>query len=138
MRTFTILLLGILLAGTSASVSFGQNVSWVKLGETSRNLGVDNANMFPSGDAGAMSELKFKCKNVAIKVSRVVIGFRDGSSQNVALNHQFTAGGECPSITLNCTNCIITKIQVFYQGTATENRSAVIEAWAKPGTAPRK
>jgi len=101
-------------------MSFALPQNWERLGSRKVNFRVDRDTMVVGAHEGAFTKLKVEVRGGAINMRQMVVNYRNGQSQNIALKHNFARGGGSRIIDLPGNKRIIKSIVFVYD---TKNRS---------------
>jgi hypothetical protein len=111
--------------------TYSQNGAWVKLGTRLVNFAVDRDEVIVTGQEGVFDAIKVKVYGAAINMHRVVVHYRNGTSQEIDLRNNFAPGSESRVCDLTGNERIITKIVFFYDTKNPAPRKAKVEVWGR-------
>lgn len=101
-------------------MSFALPQNWEKLGSKKVNFRVDRDTIIVGAHEGAFTKLKVEVRGGATNMRKMIVHYRNGQSQDVALKHNFARGGGSRVIDLPGNKRIIKSIVFVYD---TKNRS---------------
>ena len=93
---------------------------WEKLGTRQVDFKADRDEIVVTGREGSFTALKLKVNNAPINIKKMIVHFRNGQKQDVALRQNIPANGESRVIDLDGNKRIITKVVFYYD---TKNRA---------------
>lgn len=102
------------LALTITSHAQGRAGNWVQLGQRVVTDRADHDTIAVGADRGTFRSVRFEVAGHAVDFQRVVIHFRNGGDQNVALRNTIPAGGQSREIDIDGANRVITSIDFWY------------------------
>lgn len=105
---------------------------WEKLGQRKVNHRLDRDEIMVTAKEGRFSAVKLKVKKGGINMHKMVIHFRDGSTQKVNLRNNIPAGGETRVIQLKGKKKrIIKKVVFWYDTKGLANKKAIVNLWGR-------
>jgi hypothetical protein len=113
----------------SASAS-AQGV-WVKLGTRLVNFGLDRDEIIVTGQEGVFDAIKIKVYGAPVNMHKVVVHYRNGTSQEIELRNNFAPGSESRVCDLTGNERIIVKIVFFYDTNNFARKKGRVEAWGR-------
>lgn len=108
-----------------------QQAKWEKLGSRKINYGLEK-DVIPVGIRdGKFTKLKIVVKGGAINMHKMTVHFMNGSSQEIALKHNFTKNSGSRVIDLNGGKRIIKNIAFFYDTKNLARSKATIHVFGR-------
>jgi hypothetical protein len=108
-----------------------QQAKWEKLGSRKINYGLGK-DVIPVGIRdGKFTKLKIVVKGGAINMHKMTVHFMNGSSQEIALKHNFTKNSGSRVIDLNGGKRIIKNIAFFYDTKNLARSKATIHVFGR-------
>ena len=104
---------------------------WEKLGTRQVNFKADRDEITVTGREGAFTSLKIKVKNAPINITKMIVHFRNGQKQDIAIRQNIPAGGESRVIDLKGKKRIIKKVVFYYDTKNRARRRATVELFGK-------
>ena len=105
--------------------------SWDKLGQRKVNFKVDRDEISGRWD-GVFNALQIKVRGGSVSMQKMVVHFRNGQTQDVALRNNFTDGSESRIIDLSGNRRFIDKVVFWYESTSTSaGGKPVVELWGR-------
>lgn len=108
-----------LLASSLLSFTLGAN-DWDFLGSRTVNFRLDRDVVHVGAKEGMYSKLLLKVSNGSLNLHKIVVSYGNGSTEEIAVRHQFQRGAFSRSIDLKGRGRIVKKITFWYD---TKNRS---------------
>lgn len=131
MKSIGRILLGLAIICVTMSNAYSQNGAWVKLGVRLVNFAADRDEVIVTGQEGVFDALKVKVYGAAINMHKVVVHYRNGSSQEIELRNNFAPGSESRVCDLTGNERIITRIVFFYDTKNPAPKRAKVEIWGR-------
>ena len=104
-----------LIIGASLMMSFASPAKkWDFLGERSVNFKLDKDEISVTAKEGVFKKIKLQVRKAPVHFRKVVVHYRNGTSETIALRDKIRAGGETRAIDLNGNKRIIKKVVFFY------------------------
>lgn len=104
---------------------------WEKLGQRRVNRGLDRDEIYVTASEGRFTSLRLKAELAPINLHRVVIHFRNGTTQSFNVNQTMRAGTVSRNIDLPGNRRIITKVVFWYDTRNLANRRGRMELWGR-------
>jgi hypothetical protein len=104
---------------------------WEILGKTMVNYSLDRDEISVTAAEGEFSAIQLKVKKAGINMHKVTVHFGDGSTQDVDIRNDFSAGSESRVIDLEGKKRIIKKVVFWYDTKALRKNRALIELWGR-------
>jgi hypothetical protein len=104
---------------------------WEKLGQRKVNFKVDKDEIIVGRIEGLFTALQIKVNKGPINMHRMVVHFRNGSTKEVELKNNFSAGDESRAIDLPGNVRVITKVVFWYDTKNFNDSKAVVELWGR-------
>lgn len=111
--------------------SFTTNGRWELLGERKVNLGLDHDRIVVGMRDGVFSKLKIKVKHSGINMHKMVVHFKNGDKQEIAIREDIAQGGESRVIDLEGKKRVITEVDFWYDTKGLINNKAIVELWGR-------
>lgn len=103
---------------------------WERLGVRKVNYRVDRDEIYVTARDGLFTAVKLKVTQSPLTMRRMVIHFRNGQTQEVAIKRNFPRGGESRVIDIRGGKRVIKKV-VFYYDTKGLRGRATVQLWGR-------
>jgi hypothetical protein len=120
MKNFFTLAFIFLMIGSTAVIA--QKKDWDRLGSRVVNYGLDRDVIDVGASNGRYTKLKVGVTGGAVNMHKMVVHYANGTTQNIALKHNFSRNSATRLIDLNGNKRFIKKI-VFYYDTKNLSRT---------------
>lgn len=104
---------------------------WVDLGSRKVNFGLDRDVIEVTYAEGTFTAIKLEVTDGSLNMHRCVVHFKNGTSQEVELRHNFGKGSESRIIDLNGNKRFISKIEFWYDSKNAQMRRATLTVWGR-------
>jgi hypothetical protein len=104
---------------------------WVDLGSRKVNFGLDRDVIEVTYADGTFTAIKLEVTDGALNMHRCVVHFKNGTSQEVELRHNFGKGSESRVIDLAGNRRFISKIEFWYDSKNAQLRRATLTVWGR-------
>lgn len=129
-----LLIMMVMLLGTSLSVQAQKVGRWEKLGERSVNLTIDK-DVFRCAHKGTFTAIRFHVEKAPVNFLRVVVEYANGNNDDLNFNQLVPAGGTSRYLDLRGNKRIIKQITVFYKALPKRGshkvKKANVEVWGR-------
>lgn len=99
---------------------------WVRLGSRTVTDRLDHDTILVTGARGDFRAIKIRVARVGIDFHRVVVHYRSGGDQEVAMRGKVRAGGETRAINLRGRDRVIRSVDFWYDARSITGRNAVV------------
>lgn len=104
---------------------------WSKLGQRKVNFKADRDEISGHWD-GWFTALQIKVTGGSISIQKMVVHFRNGQTEDIALRNNFTDGSESRVIDLPGNHRLIDHVVFWYESTSTTNGGKpIVELWGR-------
>jgi hypothetical protein len=127
-----LLLIAVLLVGTTTFLRAQNKLTWDKLGTEAVDYAIDHDVVtLKPGSTETYTALKIKVVNGTVNVHKATVHFANGDTQDVNLPKELSAGNDGKLIDLKGNKRAIEKVTFWYDTKASSNEKAVVEVWGK-------
>ncbi|MCI4668148.1 MAG: hypothetical protein MRZ79_08300 [Bacteroidia bacterium] len=104
---------------------------WEQLGMKKVNYRVERDEIFVTAREGTFTAVKLRVLKAPINMRKMVIHYRNGSTQEVVLKKNFARGGESRVIDLKGGKRVIKKVVFWYDSKNYSRSRATIQLWGR-------
>lgn len=104
---------------------------WELLGSRKVNYRLDRDEIMVTAREGVFSKVKLKVRKGGINMHRMVIHFRNGEKQEVAIRKNIAVNGETRVIDLKGGRRVIRKVVFWYDTKGVAGRRATVNLWGR-------
>lgn len=104
---------------------------WEKLGDRNVDFTLDKDVIFVTGIQGQFTALKLKSKAGAIKITKIVVHFGNGTEQVLDTPNEVANGKESKVFDLVGDDRTINRVEFWYDTKGYAGKKAEIELWGK-------
>lgn len=108
------------------------SADWVVLGQSAVNDRLDHDIVAVGSSRGDFRRIKLTVSGASVDFYRVVVHFRNGRDQPVALQARIAAGGQSRSIDLDGGDRIIRSVEFWYDANTIRGRRAQVRVLGLP------
>lgn len=124
-------MMAIFIGASQFTATAQQRGDWVKLGMKKVDYKLDR-DVIPVGiKEGSFNKLRVRVTGAPLNMHKMVVKYGNGSSEELALRHNFAKGSATRVIDLKGGNRIITQIVFWYDSKNAANRRATVHVWGK-------
>jgi len=80
---------------------------------------------------GWYKALKIKVRGGSLNMQKMVVHFRNGETEEIALKNNFTDGSESRAIDLPGARRLIEKVVFWYEATSSDGNKPTVELWGR-------
>jgi hypothetical protein len=108
-----------------------QGDAWVPLGQRAVTDRADHDAIAVTGEEGKFSSIKLRVRGAGVDFHRVVVHYRNGTTQKVELRNTIPAGGESRAIDLEGDDRVIRSVEFWYDARTVRGRRARVQLLGK-------
>ncbi|HRH99551.1 MAG TPA: DUF2541 family protein [Saprospiraceae bacterium] len=113
------------------AVAFNTPDQWKILGKRTVKFSLDHDEIPVTVAEGTFTKIQFRVKRAGINMHRCVVHFADGSSQEIEMKENFSAGSSSRVVDLEGNKRIINRISFWYDTKNKRAKTAIVEVWGK-------
>ncbi len=103
--------------------------NWDFLGKRTVDFGVDRDVIHVTAKEGTFKRIKLEVKKAPVHFREVVVHYRNGQKESIALRDNIPAGGQTRAIDLSGKNRIIKKVVFYYNSKAKVRRKGLVKLY---------
>ena len=111
-------------------MSFAHPVKkWDFLGQRIVDYAVDKDEILVTLREGTFQKIKLKVKRAPVHFRKVIVHYRNGSTESIDLRDNIRAGGETRAIDLNGNNRVIKKVVFYYNSKVKVRKKGLVKLY---------
>ena len=99
---------------------------WDFLGSRTVNYAIDRDEIKVTAREGSFKKIKIQVKKAPVHFRKVIVHYRNGSTEEIQMRDHVQPGGETRAIDLNGNKRIITKVVFYYNNTIRSPRKGLV------------
>lgn len=104
-------------------------VKWDFLGQKTVDFGADRDQIVVTAKEGVFKRIKLQVRKAPVEFNKVVVHYRNGSTESIVLRDHIRAGGETRAIDLKGNNRIIKKVVFYYNSKIRAGRKGIVKLY---------